>query len=45
MMKKLFCQLQSLSESKKKVLLPGYTHMQPGNGSLLVCGLVHLLNA
>ena len=29
MMKKLFCQLQSLSEKHKEVLLPGYTHMQP----------------
>lgn len=28
-MKKLFYQLQSLSEKHKEVLLPGYTHMQP----------------
>ena len=29
MMKKLFYQLQSLSEKHKEALLPGYTHMQP----------------
>ncbi len=28
-MKKLFYQLQSLSEKHKEALLPGYTHMQP----------------